>query len=342
MKLRSVDEILPQTRVILRMDLDLPINNGVIDDNQRLIKSLPTIKLLLEKECRIAIIGHRGRPNGRDEGLSLKPVYLELMTLLEPNGENMIESVFVEDAGRREVLDQALATNQIVVLENLRFWKGEESNDPDFLRGLVEVCQFYVNDAFAVAHRKHRSIMLYKNMPGFYGLSFIEEAEKIRKLIESPNRPLTVILGGAKEDKLKYLEDLIKIADNILVGGKLPNLPRPLFDERGRKVLFAKLREDGLDLSGEDIRRFCEQISSSNMIVWAGSMGKYEDDNCKIGTEAVARAVAENGGYKVIAGGDTAASVMNLGLKEKIDFVCSGGGVMLEYLTKGKLPAWGE
>jgi len=210
MNLRSVEEILPKTRVVLRMDLDVPITDDMIEDDSRLIKSLPTIKLLLEKDCKIAIIGHRGRPEGKDENLSLRPVYVELMMLLEPEGENLIESVFVEEVGDEEKLDLALAKNQIVFLENLRFWKGEENNDPEFLKDLTEVCQFYVDDAFAVAHRRAASIMLYKKLPGFYGLSFIEETNKIEKLINNPEKPLTVILGGAKEDKLKYLDDLIK------------------------------------------------------------------------------------------------------------------------------------
>ena len=117
MKLKSVEEILPQTRVILRLDLDLPFSDNRILDNSRLIKSLPTIKLLLEKKCRILIIGHRGRPSGVDEKLTLRPVYLELLSLLEPEGENLIESVFMPDINFEQI-DQTLAINNIVFLEN--------------------------------------------------------------------------------------------------------------------------------------------------------------------------------------------------------------------------------
>jgi len=149
-------------------------------------------------------------------------------------------------------------------------------------------------------------------------------------------------LGGAKEDKLSYLPELVKIADNVLIGGKLPllNLPHPLFDERGGKVEVAKLREDKLDLSDEDINRFCEIISSSKMVVWAGAMGWFEKEDCRKGTLEIAKSIAEIDGYKIIAGGDTGASVRQLGMENKIDLVASGGGVMLELLTKGKLPAW--
>ena len=347
MNLRSVNDVLPNTRIILRMDLD--VAEG---DNSRLVKSIPTIKLLLEKQCKIAIIGHKGRPDFAEatsgearkeieQQFSLKPVYLELMSLLEPNGENLIESIFMEDINDSEKLDLALAKNQIVFLENLRFWKGEENNDSEFLKSLVEVCQFYVDDAFAVAHRKHRSIMLYKNLPGFYGLSFIEEANKIAKIIESPERPLIVILGGAKEDKLKYLKELLEKADKVLIGGKLPKLiNNEELTINNKKITIAKLRDDGLDLSDEDIVKFKEIISDSKMIIWAGAMGWFEKENCKRGTEEIAFAVANSATYKIIAGGDTGASIENLGLKDKIDYVCSGGGVMLEFLVKGKLPAW--
>jgi 3-phosphoglycerate kinase len=156
-------------------------------------------------------------------------------------------------------------------------------------------------------------------------------------LIDNPERPLTIILGGAKEDKLKYLDDLEKISDHVLVGGKLPKL---ISENKDEKVLVAKLREDGLDLSDEDINKFKEIIKVSKTIIWAGAMGLFENASAKKGTEEIAKVVAEAQAYKIIAGGDTGASIRELGLEDKIDYVCSGGGVMLELLTKGKLPAW--
>lgn len=347
MKLRSVTEILPETKVILKLDLDVPISEGKITDVARLVKSIPTIKLLLERKCQIAVIGKLGRPDGHDPKLSLRPVYLELMSLLEPNGENVIDSIFVEDIGNFERLDVALAGNQIVFLENLRFWKGEENNDSDFLRNLTEICQFFVNDALAVSHRRERSNMLYKILPGFYGLAFVDEVEKIMNVVEQPRRPMTIVLGGAKEDKLGYLPELVNIADQVLIGGKLPQMVQnpspasrdlPLTGEA--KIVIARLRNDGLDLSEDDIEKFKEIINSSKTVIWAGAMGKYEDPNCRRGTEEIARTLANSGAYKIVAGGDTGASIINLELSEKIDLMASGGGMMLELLTKGKLPAW--
>jgi phosphoglycerate kinase len=352
MKLRSVTEIASGKKVIMRMDLDVPIEVNQVIDNSRLTKSLNTLRLLLDrKNAHVVIVGHRGRPasaeamigkpDNYDPDMSLRPVYLELMNLLEAEGD-LYESVFVEDIKDVERLKKAIASNHVIMVENLRFWKGEEENDDKFFEGLVNLTDAYVNDAITVAHREHASVMLYKNMETYYGLNFIDEVEGLDKAINEPKKPMTVILGGAKEDKLKYIDDLLKIADHVLIGGKLPKLiiSNDQFLMSNEKVKIANLRDDGLDLSDEDIAKFSEIISSSKMIVWAGAMGFYEKENCRNGTQKIATAVALSPAYKIIAGGDTSASVKELGLKDKIDFVCSGGGVMLEMLVNHDLPAW--
>lgn len=336
MKPKSVSEVLSETKVVLRLDLDLPFSDNTILDNSRLKKSLSTIKLLLEKKCKILIIGHRGRPVGIDESQSLRPVYLELMSLLEPGGENLISSVFVPEINQ-DIIDQALAQNEIVFLENLRFWPGEEANDSEFLTPLANICQAYVCDAFAVAHRAHASMTLWKKLPGFYGLSFMDEYSHLEALID-PARPLTLVLGGAKEDKLKHLDKLIPHCDHILIGGKLPKL-LTITDE---KIVPATLTTDGFDINEDDIAKFTDIINNSKTIIWAGAMGFYEKPEYQNGTEKIAAAIAATDAYKVIAGGDTGASVVKLGLKDKFDFVCSGGGVLLEFLVKHDLPAWSE
>jgi len=344
-KLNSVENINEGNVVILRMDLDLPIMNGQILDNSRLIKSIPTIKLLLERKNKIVVVGHLGRPNDKEKNLSLKPIYLELIQLLEADcGGDCIRSVFVDDIKDEEKIKKAISENEIVLGENLRFYKEEENGDTSLFEILKKHTNVYVDDAFAVAHRKAASIMLHREMETYYGLSFIKETEKINLILENSekqnNKGLVVILGGAKIDKLNYLNGLSKMADKILIGGKLPKLvDRSLIVDR-RNILVAELREDGLDLGDGDIEKFKKIIHEAKTIVWAGAMGFYENKKCQNGTEKIALAVAENKGYKIIAGGDTSASIKNLGLENKIDFVCSGGGVMLEFLIKGSLPAW--
>lgn len=353
-QLRSIEEIPTGVNVILRMDTDLPVSEGKILDNSRLKKTIPTIRYLLERNCRIVIVGHMGRPAGSFATLagkpdryipelSLKPVYVELMSLLESDGQNSIESVFIDDIKNEQKIILALLNNQIVFGENLRFWSEEDIGDTSLFEVIKKHVFMLVNDAFAVAHRKSASIILHREMETYYGFDFVEEFEKINKIFIDEQRPITVVLGGAKEDKLKYLAELTEKADNVLIGGKLPKLIYDLgfkIYEENNKIVIAKLREDGLDLSEEDIELFSEIISSSNTVIWSGAMGFYEDVNCRNGTQKIALAVANSPGYKVIAGGDTNASIKYLGLKDKIDFVCSGGGVMLEMLVKGDLPAW--
>jgi len=336
--LKSVEEIRSGVNVILRLDTDLPMDNGIILDNSRLKKSVPTIRWLLEKGGKIAIVGHMGRPSGIDEKLSLKPVYLELMSLLEGNGQESIESVFVDDIKNEEKLMEVMENNQIIFGENLRFWEEEEKGDTSLFDILKKYFSVFVNDAFAVAHRENASIILHREMETYYGFSFVEEKEKIESILLNEERPITIILGGAKEDKLKYLSELEKIADWILIGGKLPKMMQDV--QQNEKMLIAKLRDDGLDLSEEDIKKFEEKILQSRTIIWSGAMGFYENQDCREGTKRMAAAVAGIDGYKIIAGGDTSASIKDLGLKDKIDFICSGGGVMLEFLIKKELPAW--
>ena len=340
-QLRSVEEIYLNTNVILRLDTDLPIDEGNILDNSRLKKSIPTIRYLLEKKCKLAIIGHLGRPSGYDEKLSLKPVYLELMQLLQIEGQDTIASVFVDDIKDEEKISRALENSEIIFIENIRFWEEEEKGDTRLFEILKKFMTVYVNDAFAVAHRKSASIIIWREMETYYGLSFVEEVEKIKMILDRKERPITIVLGGAKEDKLKYLLELEKIADHILIGGKLPKIiSNNQFLMSKEKIKIAELKEDGLDLSDTDIEKFVEVINSSKTIIWSGAMGLYESLNSRKGTERIAQAIANVVGYKIIAGGDTAASIKDLDLKDKIDFVCSGGGVMLEMLVKEDLPAW--
>jgi phosphoglycerate kinase len=229
-------------------------------------------------------------------------------------------------------------------MENLRFWPGEESNDPLFLQNIVEITQGFVNDAFATSHRVAASVMLWQKLPAFYGDNFIEEVKTIGKLREQVARPLTIILGGAKEEKVGYIEGLSQAADQVLVGGRLPTLiPEEMRNRlNADKVIIGRLREDGLDITPETTAKFIEVINSSKSIVMAGAMGLFEKQESLEGTVAVARAVATNSGYKIAAGGDTGAVLMKFGLEDKMDFVSSGGGATLEYLIKGSLPAWGQ
>lgn len=340
-KLKSVEEINEGQSVILRIDADVPVVDGKIIDNSRLLKSVPTIRFLLEKRCKLIIVGHMGRPKQQNEAFSLKIAYVELMEILENNCNDCITNVFIEDIKDEGKILKAVANNQIVFVENLRFWAEEELGNTSLFDSFKKAKPVFVNDAFAVAHRKNASILLHNCFETYYGLNFVEEHDQIKRILENKEKPMTIVLGGAKIDKMKHLNELTKIADHILIGGKLPKLiSNDKILNSNAKIIVAGLREDGLDLSDKDIEKFSEIINSSKIVIWAGAMGFYEDKNCQKGTEKIAESIANSKAFKIIAGGDTTASIINLGLKNKIDFICSGGGVMLEMLVNNNLPAW--
>ena len=335
MNLKSVDEVAKNTTVLFRIDSDLPMEEGKIVDNSRLVKSLNSIQNLLDKNCKIAIIGHRGRPKGKDDKLSLKAIYAEFMSLLRNRNEDFdVSSVFIEDIKDSNKIKNGLANNQIVFLENVRFWSEELENSYDHLSTLSLVCQVFVNDSIATAHRLQASVTICQKMDSYYGFDFIEEATRIEELKNNPKRGILLILGGNKKGKLENLDELLKWADKIIITGKLS-----LFLDKNnlnQKIEVAKLRQDGLDIDQENMEMIKREIGLAKTIVWAGAVGKFEDESSEWGSKFVAETVSQSGAYKVIGGGDTRACLKKFGLLDRIDFVCSGGGVLLEWLGGGK------
>jgi len=334
MNFKPVDLVPPNSAVIAHLDLDLPVKDGKIVDNQRLTKSLSTINKLLNNNCQLIIVGHSGRPAFRDEKYTTKPMYLELMTLLGNN----YQSFFLEDLDEVEAIKFALSQNQIIFLENIRFWPGETSGDPLFLQPLIDQSQAFVFDAIAVAHHASVSVTLHQFLPTYYGDNFIEEINNLQKILLS-HHPKTLILGGTKSDKLDYISELANIFDNVCIGGKLPQFAEKLV--YAPNVFVSTLTPNTFDIDQSSIDYIKNLIEDSQTVVWSGAMGFFENENGKNGTIEIAQSLGNCGAsYKVIAGGDTHSSIKELNLLDKIDFVSSGGGVLLEFLAKGKLPAW--
>lgn len=327
--------------VLLRVDYDVPLleqeSEGVhsegslrgvkewkIGDDTRIVESLPTIDYLLGQKAKIILLSHLGRPEGKVEPkLSLKPAAEYLAQLLKR------EIPLMTDLTKRE-------NQNLVMLENLRFWPGEENNDLVFAKNLAGLGDFYVNDAFACTHRSHASIVgLPQFLPSAFGFDFLKEIEVLSEVRDNPRRPVTVILGGVKIDKIEVIEKLLDWADTILVGGKLPQLIKQSYPD---KVIIADLNTEGKDITLETINKFKEIIDKSGTIIWAGPMGIYEEEAFRQGTEEIARAIIASKAFKVIGGGDTEAALTKFNLVEKIDFVSSGGGAMFEFLAQGTLP----
>jgi phosphoglycerate kinase len=320
MKLPQLSDFnLQDKKVLVRCDLDVPLKDGVVEDDSRLRECLPTIKYLLEQGTSAILMGHLGRPESKVvEELRMGPVAQKLLELLN--------SKLKTQSSKLEKFDGYQLDDNLFLLENLRFYPGEENNDPEFARQLASLGDFFINEAFATSHRAHASIVgVPQLLPHCAGLHFIEEVENLSKVIENPKRPLVFIIGGAKpETKLPFVEDFKKKADFVLVGGKLA----------GR----SDLTEDGLDINLEAIEKFKKIIKTAGTIVWNGPMGKYEDQGYERGTLEIAKAIIESSAFKIVGGGDTIAALTKFGLLDKMDYISTGGGAMLEFLAKSTLP----
>lgn len=222
MKLLTLDNVdFAGKKVFLRVDYNV-VNDGEVTDEFRVRSSLPTIEYLLEQDCSIILASHNGRPNGRVvDALSLRPVAKLLPKLLNR------DVIFVDNCVGSEVESEAkyLRTGDILLLENLRFHKGEEDNDKQFAKDLAALADCYIDDAFAAVHRAHASIVgVPKILPHAAGLLLEREYNTITELMKSPAKPYTAVIGGAKiSDKIEVLNELLKHVNALLIGGAMAN-----------------------------------------------------------------------------------------------------------------------
>jgi phosphoglycerate kinase len=326
-------------RVLVRSDLNVPLEDGRVADDTRIEASVPTLHLLLGNGAEeVRVCSHLGRPKTEEdrEKYSMEPV--------------------------RARLRELLPDDRIVVLENTRFNPGETKNDPAFARELAEGSDLFVNDAFGSAHRAHASTVgVAELLPAYAGLLLEQELEKLGRLLGEVERPFVLISGGAKvEDKLGVLRNLGGRADEVLVGGKMAEelresnplgfevvLPRDVVaasefdaDAESQVVAYDALPDGwlGLDIGPETRRDFGDRIRRAKTVFWNGPMGVFEWPRFAEGTRAVAQAVADVRGYTVVGGADSARALHEVGLAESVDWVSTGGGASLELLEGKDLP----
>jgi phosphoglycerate kinase len=324
-------------RVLVRADLNVPLENGSVADDTRIRASLPTLRLLLEREAReVTVCSHLGRPKGPDPAFSMRPVEKRLRELVPDE--------------------------RIRVLENTRFNPGETKNDKSFARELAGDRDLYVNDAFGSAHRAHASTEAVAHLlPAYAGLLLERELTELGKLLGEVERPFVLISGGAKvEDKLGVLENLGGKADTVLVGGKMAEQIREENPLQFDIVLptdvvaaseFAENAETkiapydalpdgwlGLDIGPATRELFADHIYKARTIFWNGPMGVFEWPRFAEGTKAVAQAVAAAEAYSVVGGADSARALTELGLQDEISWLSTGGGAALEFLEGKELP----
>jgi phosphoglycerate kinase len=335
---RSVREAdVRETSVLVRADLNVPLEDGRVADDTRIRAGLPTLELLLERGARdVAVCSHLGRPKGEDPAFSMRPVEARLRELLPDD--------------------------RIHVLENTRFNPGETTNDARFAEELADDRDLFVNDAFGSAHRAHASTVgVARLLPAYAGLLLERELEELGKLLGEVERPFVLVSGGAKvKDKLGVLRNLGGKADTVLIGGKMAEelrdgnplefpvmLPTDVVaaaafaeDAETKVVPYDGLPDGwlGLDIGPETRAAFAEHIAGARTIFWNGPMGVFEWRKFSQGTKAVAEAVAESDAYSVVGGADSARALSELGLQDEVSWLSTGGGAALEFLEGKELP----
>ncbi len=324
-------------RVLVRADLNVPLEEGRIADDTRIRAALPTLELLLERNAaEVVVCSHLGRPKGPDPAFAIAPV-----------------------AGR---LAELLPDDRIRILENTRFLAGETTNDHETARELANGMDLFVNDAFGSAHRAHASTEAVAHLlPAYAGILLLAELEHLGRLLGEVERPFVLVAGGAKVgDKLGVLENLGGRADTVIVGGKMAEalrdgtaLPFPV--ELPTDVVAAASFEEGaesrvtpydvvphgwlgLDIGPATRERFDELIRYAKTVFWNGPMGVFEWKRFAEGTRAVAEAVAAVDGYTVVGGGDSVRAISELELDDDVSWVSTGGGASLELLEGKELP----
>jgi len=312
-------------RALVRCDFDDPTEDGRLVEETRIKSNLPTRNYLREKGASLFLVSKLGRPQGKDPKLSLRIVLGVLEKYL---GE---EVAFKEDL-KKETL------GTVTLLENIRFWPEEEAGDTEFSKTLASFGDLYVNECFATSHRGDASFIgIPRFLPAYAGLNLVREVEELSRVLKNPEKPLVVIIGGAKlETKLPAINNIAVVADKVLVGGRL------MFEIGGqtlpRNVIVAPDDVDQKDIGPKSVEVFKTIINTAATLLWNGPMGVVEVEKYLEGTEKIGQAVAFSTAYKIVGGGDTIAALGKLGLLDKIDFISTGGGAMLEFLAGKKLP----
>lgn len=386
MNKKTVKDIdLKGKKVFVRCDFNVPMDeNQNITDNTRIVAALPTIKYLLEQNCKIILASHLGRPKGEVKPeFSLKPVAKELSKLL---GKDVImaNDVIGEDATSKA---ENLKEGEVMLLENVRFHREETDNDPEFAKKLASMAEIFVNDAFGTAHRAHASTTgIADYIPGVAGFLIEKELKFLGNAINNPERPFVAILGGAKvSDKIGVIDSLLDKVDTLMIGGGMAytffkaqgyNVGNSLCevektdlaleemkkakakgvklllpidtkigkefkpDTESKTVAWTEIPDEweGFDIGEKTIEMFKNELQNAKTVIWNGPLGLFEFDQFAIGTNEIAKTLADLDATTIIGGGDSAAAVTKAGLADKMTHISTGGGASLEFLEGKKLP----
>ncbi len=364
-------------KVFVRVDFNIDLDkDGKILSDFRVRAVIPTIKFLLEAGAdKIIMASHLGKPKGKEEKLSLKSIAGYLGGLL---GKDVL---FLDDCIGEKIKQEInnSPTGSVILLENLRFYEGEENNDEQFAKQLADLADIYVNDAFGVCHRANASVVaITKFLPSYAGLLLEREIENLNKVRDNFEKSLVLILGGAKiSTKLPLIKKFSEKADNILLGGGLANtvlkarggeIGKSLFepellseaamlsgniimpidflvgnslkDNQARVVSVEKVVENDwiLDIGPNSLDNFINIIQNAKIIIWNGPLGYFENPIFAKGTNSIIKAISESRAFSVVGGGETLLALEKTKAFDKMNFVSTGGGAMLAYLSDEEMP----
>lgn len=369
--MKTIKDIdLKNKKVVIRVDYNVPMENGIIKDSSKIKKSLRSINYLLENNCRVVILSHFGRIKSEEDKAknSLKIVAKELANLLGKNVK-FLDSCYGDKV--KSIVDNC-GLGEVILLEDTRFMdiyeKKESGNDLALAEYWASLGDVYINDAFGSMHRAHASTAgIAKFLPHAIGFLVMDELEHLNILIHNTPHPFTVFMGGAKvDDKLPIIKSLIERCDYLLVGGGIANsflkakgadignsiatsdegilneLKKLMDEYKGKIVLPVDFTiDDGIiyDVGNKSIEVYKKYIDKSEIIFVNGTCGKFEDERFMEGTSNLFKILKDSGKKVIVGGGDTASACIKFGFKDSFDFISSGGGATLEYIADGTLKA---
>lgn len=377
-------------KAIIRVDFNVPLDQNLnITDDTRIRAALPTVKKIINDGGSVILMSHLGRPKeGPEERFSLKHLVKHLSTLLN------MDVKFADDCIGNQAVEKAKALKHgdVLLLENLRFYKEEVKGDEGFAKKLASLADVYVNDAFGTAHRAHASTTIIAEFfpnDKMFGYVIGNELKNIDNMLEKTEKPFTAIMGGAKvSGKITIIKHLLPKVDNLIIGG---GMIYTFVKAQGGKIGTSLVEDDklamsleiielakehgvelhlavdaviaddfsndantyegdvsqikdgwmGLDIGTETTKKFIEVINNSKTILWNGPVGVFEMEKFEKGTKAIAQAIAEatkKGAFTLIGGGDSVAAINKYGLADKVSYVSTGGGALLEYIEGKELP----
>ena len=375
-------------KALIRVDFNVPLDEEMkVTDANRIEAAKPTIIKILEDGGSVVLMSHLGRPKGKESKYSLKHIASKVSEVIG------VEVKFVEDCVGEEVENASknLEPGQILLLENLRFHEEETAGDEDFAQKLSRLGDIYVNDAFGTAHRAHASTTVVAKFfkEKCFGYLLAKEIKSLDKVLNSTEKPVTAVLGGAKvSSKITVIENILDKIDHLIIGGGMTytfikaqggHIGTSLVEDDKQELaleILKKAKEKGvevhlpvdsiiadsfseqastqteavdnipdgwmgLDVGPETIRNFSDVIKNSKIILWNGPLGVFEMDTFAKGTIQLGEAIVEatkNGAFSLVGGGDSVAAVKKFGLDDKVSYVSTGGGAMLEMLEGKSLP----